>query len=48
MTAKDYIDTKGYWRSPDRTIRGTTDEDGEQKMNVKKTDVCTVAAESRI
>ena len=30
MTAKDYIDTKGYWVSPDRSIRRMGDEGGEQ------------------
>jgi|HubBroStandDraft_2_1064218.scaffolds.fasta_scaffold689124_2 hypothetical protein len=41
MTAKDYIDTKRYWISPDRTIRRMSDEDGEQEMIVKKRDACS-------
>ena len=40
MTAEDCSDTKGYL-SPDRAIRRKTDEDGEQKMIVKQTDVCS-------
>jgi hypothetical protein len=43
MTAKDYIDTKGYWISPDRKIRRMGDEDGEQEVIVKKTGACSEA-----
>jgi hypothetical protein len=32
MTAKDYIDTKGYWISPDWSIRRMSDEGGEQQV----------------
>ena len=30
MTTKDYIDTKRYWISPDRTNRRKTDDDGAE------------------
>jgi hypothetical protein len=48
MTAKDYIDTKGYWISPDRTIRRMNEEDGEQEMIVKKTDACSGTEKTRL
>jgi hypothetical protein len=41
MIAKDYIDTKGYWISPDRTIRRMGDEGGEQQIIAKATDECS-------
>jgi hypothetical protein len=48
MTAKDYIDTKGYWISPDRTIRRTSDEGGEQQIIAKATEECSEAEWNRI
>jgi hypothetical protein len=32
MTAKDYIDTKGYKISPNRSVRRTSGEGGEQQI----------------
>jgi hypothetical protein len=43
MTAKDYIDTKGYWISPDRSIRRMGDEGGEQVAIAKATEECSDA-----
>jgi hypothetical protein len=48
MTAKDYIDTKGYWISPDRTIRRMGDEGGEQVAIAKATEECSDAEWNRI
>ena len=46
MAAKDYIDPEGYWLDPDGNVRrmGTTEEDGEQAIIAKLTEVCTVPA----
>jgi hypothetical protein len=44
MTAKDYIDTKDYWISPeDRTIQRMGDEGGEQQIIAKATEECSDA-----
>ena len=48
MTTKDYIDTKGYWISPDRTIRRMGDEGGEQQLIAKATEECSDAEWNRI
>jgi hypothetical protein len=48
MTAKVYIDTNGYWISPDRTIRRISDEGGEQQIIVKATEECSDAEWNRI
>jgi hypothetical protein len=48
MTAKDYIDAKGYWISPDRTIRRIGDEGGEQQIIAKATEECSDAEWNRI
>jgi hypothetical protein len=48
MTAKDYIDTKGYWISPDRSIRRMGDEGGEQIVIAKATEECSEAEWNRI
>ena len=48
MTAKDYIDTKGYWISPDRTIRRLTEGESEQKVIAKATEDCSDAEWNRI
>jgi hypothetical protein len=48
MTTKDYIDTKGYWISPDRTIRRMGDEGGEQQIIAKATEECSDAEWNRI
>jgi hypothetical protein len=48
MTAKDYIDTKGYWISPDRTIRRMSDEGGVQQTTAKATEQCSDAEWNRI
>jgi hypothetical protein len=48
MTAKDYIDIKGYWISPDRTIRRLTEEEGEQRVIAKATEDCSDAEWNRI
>jgi hypothetical protein len=48
MTAKDYIDTKGYWISPDRTVRRMSDEGGEQQIIAKATEECSDAEWNRI
>jgi hypothetical protein len=49
VTAKDYIDTKGYWISPeDRTIRRMGDEGGEQVAIAKATEECSDAEWNRI
>ena len=49
MTAKDYIDTKGYWISPeDRTLRRMGDEGGEQQIIAKATEECSDAEWNRI
>jgi hypothetical protein len=45
MTAKDYIDTKGYWVSPDRSIRRMG---GEQIVIAKATEECSDAEWNRI
>jgi hypothetical protein len=43
MTEKDYIDPKGYWVCPEGGIRRMGDEDGEQRVIVKKTGACSEA-----
>jgi hypothetical protein len=48
MTVKDYIDTKGYWISPDRSIRRTDDEGGQQIVIAKATEECSEAEWNRI
>jgi hypothetical protein len=48
MTAKEYIDTKSYWISPDRTIRRLTEEESEQKVIAKATEDCSDAEWNRI
>jgi hypothetical protein len=48
MTTKDYIDTKGYWISPDRTIRRMGDEGGEQQIIARATEECSDAEWNRI
>jgi hypothetical protein len=49
MTAKDYIDTKGYWiSSQDRSIRRMGDEGSEQPVIAKATDECSDAEWNRI
>jgi hypothetical protein len=48
MTAKDYIDTKGYWISPDRSIRRVSDEGGDQQIIAKATEECSDAEWNRI
>ena len=48
MTVKDYIDTKGYWISPDRSIRRMSDEGGEQIVIAKATEECSDAEWNRI
>jgi hypothetical protein len=48
MTAKDYIDTKGYWISPDRTIRRVSNEGGEQQIIAKATEECSHTEWNRI
>ena len=48
MTAKDYIDTKGYWVSPDRSIRRMSDEGGEQVPIAKATEECSDEEWNRI
>jgi hypothetical protein len=49
MTAKDYIDTKGYRiSSEDRTLRRMGDEGGEQQIIAKATEECSDAEWNRI
>jgi hypothetical protein len=43
MADKDYIDPKGYSVCLEGGIRRIGDEDGEQKVIVKKTDACSEA-----
>ena len=45
MAGIDFIDPKGYWLDPDGNVRrmGTTEEDGEQAIIAKLTEVCTDA-----
>jgi hypothetical protein len=48
MTAKDYIDKKGYRISPDRGIRRMSDEGGEPIVIAKATEECSEAEWNRI
>jgi hypothetical protein len=48
MTAKDYIDPKGYWIDPERNIRRKGDEGGEQQIIAKGTAECSDAEWNRI
>jgi len=49
MTTKDYIDTKGYWISPeDRTIRRMSEEGGERRIIAQATEECSDAEWNRI
>ena len=48
MTAKDCIDTKDRWISPDGTIRRMGDEGGEQIVIAKATEECSEAEWNRI
>jgi hypothetical protein len=45
MAGIDFIDPEGYWLDPDGNVRrlGTTEEDGEQAIIAKLTEVCTDA-----
>ena len=43
MAARDYIDPKGYWVSPEGDIRRVSDEDGEHEVIVQKTRYCSEA-----
>jgi hypothetical protein len=41
MAPKDYVDPEGYWADPERNIRRMGDEDGEQMIILKATEVCS-------
>ncbi len=45
MAGIDFIDPEGYWLDPSGNIRrmGTTEEDGEQAIIAKLTEVCSDA-----
>ena len=45
MAGIDFVDPEGYWLDPDGNVRhmGTTEEDGEQAIVWKVTEVCTDA-----
>lgn len=45
MAGIDFIDPEGYWLDPDGNVRrmGTTEEDGEQAIVWKVTEVCSDA-----
>jgi len=48
MADKDYVDPKGYFVCPDGTIRRISDEGGEQRVIVQKTDACSEAEWRRV
>jgi hypothetical protein len=41
MAAIDYIDPKGYWCDPSGNIRRMGNEDGEQEIIFKATEICS-------
>jgi hypothetical protein len=44
----DYVDPKGYWISPDRTVRRLGDKDGEQAVILSASPQCSDAEWERM